>query len=692
MFENIPPEIIAKVGLATTWLWEQYGKTAVEQAVKKPIDAGKWRLGIENYFYSLYERVGFVRILGRMESEPLENVFTHVNILDKLTAEQRYNIETLIIEAAPRDFAALQRKKRVAGDKAVDEHAKLFIFGKPGAGKTTFLKHTAVRAINREIDEIPIFVSLKELSDSKKEILPFIQHQFQTHQFPNPEGFVPKLLKDGNAIVLFDGLDEVNLEDERRSRLIGMLNDFVYQYGECPILITCRVAAVDYSFTQFKYVEMADFDEGQIGRYIDQWFIKDDVKRQNCRLALLEDKQNKPVRELAQVPLLLSLLCLVYEERNEFPPQRDEIYEEATRALLSKWDASRNITRDSIYHKLTLKQKQSLLAYIAHETFTDGDYFLPERQIVTLIERYLAGVPAIEEPDGERVLQAMEARHGIFVERARQIHSFSHLTLQEYYIARYIAGNEGRGAVAQLMRHVGDERWREVFLLTAGMLEDATNFCRQYLAATLKIIASDKQLVSLLDWVEVKRQALSIPYRESAARALLLFNALALALDLDRALELARALALARALDLDLYLALDLYRALDLDRALELARALDHARDLAIKVAKRWKHGEFQAELESLTLPENDQDLDELVQYDEKFRQVLNKYADVWNLYRRFAIQKKEIDGRWQLSETQIKTLATYLQASQLLVDCLKVVNYLPDPTAIENQILLPPA
>lgn len=35
-----------------------------------------------------------------------------------------------------------------------------------------------------------------------------------------------RLLKDGNAIVLFDGLDEVNVEDNKRANMIQALNDF----------------------------------------------------------------------------------------------------------------------------------------------------------------------------------------------------------------------------------------------------------------------------------------------------------------------------------------------------------------------------------------------------------------------------------------------------------------------------------
>ncbi|MCB0000226.1 MAG: NACHT domain-containing protein, partial [Anaerolineales bacterium] len=295
----IPPEIQTAIGQAVGWLWAGYGQKVIEQGTTFAKNQAQWRLGIEKYYTSLYGKVGFVLILGRREAEPLENVFTHVNVLDRLSAERRYTIERLTEEAAPRDFAWHERVKRLSGNAAVAEYPKLFVLGKPGAGKTTFLKYTALRAIRHEIKKVPIFVSLKELSDSGKGLLEFIVHQFDVHRFPNPAPFVADLLKDGEGLLLFDGLDEVNLEGERRATLIAQLNDFVYQYSDCPMLLTCRVAATDYSFTQFEYVEMADFDTEQMGRYVDHWFVGNETKRKSCRRALLEEEGSKGVRELA---------------------------------------------------------------------------------------------------------------------------------------------------------------------------------------------------------------------------------------------------------------------------------------------------------------------------------------------------------------------------------------------------------
>src|SRR5205085_2088013 len=76
------------------------------------------------------------------------------------------------------------------------------------------------------------------------------------------------------------------------------------------------------------------------------------------------------------------------------------------------------------------------------------------------------------EIDSLAVLKSMETQHGLMVERARQIYSFSHLTFQEYFTARAIVASS-EVSLQQLVRHLTEQRWREVFLLTAQMLPNA---------------------------------------------------------------------------------------------------------------------------------------------------------------------------------------------------------------------------
>ena len=53
------------------------------------------------------------------------------------------------------------------------------------------------------------------------------------------------------------------------------------------------------------------------------------------------------------------------------------------------------------------------------------------------------------------------------------VYSFSHLTFQEYYIAKYIDNTYG-GTLDRLASHLNNPHWRDVFLLTASLLSDAT--------------------------------------------------------------------------------------------------------------------------------------------------------------------------------------------------------------------------
>ena len=79
----------------------------------------------------------------------LSDIFTDVNILKKIPANQRHSLEQLQakfnfnIEKFER-LGLGNTEERVPGIEAVKEHPKLMIWGKPGAGKTTFLKYLAI--------------------------------------------------------------------------------------------------------------------------------------------------------------------------------------------------------------------------------------------------------------------------------------------------------------------------------------------------------------------------------------------------------------------------------------------------------------------------------------------------------------------------------------------------------------------
>jgi predicted NACHT family NTPase len=83
-------------------------------------------------------------------------------------------------------------------------------------------------------------------------------------------GDLQQILSAGRALVLLDGLDEVR--DTDNSRVLWQIREFSQQFHQNQFVITCRIAAREYTFEQFTEVEIADFDDKQIADFSGKWF------------------------------------------------------------------------------------------------------------------------------------------------------------------------------------------------------------------------------------------------------------------------------------------------------------------------------------------------------------------------------------------------------------------------------------
>jgi len=432
---------------------------------------------------------------------------------------------------------------------------------------------------------------------------------------------------------------------------------------------------------------------------------------------------------------LLSLLCLNYEETQTFPARRIELYEEAIEALLKKWDSARQIKRDEGYRKLSLGRKRQLFAKVAYDTFSQDEYFIPQNQLIKHIVAFFKTLPPADGDDqdnGEKVLKAIEARHGIFTERAHQIYSFAHLTFQEYFTAKYIIEEKQR-VVDLVTQDFDDKRWREVFFLVVSGLDKADFFFECFKQTIDDLIKQDKELVALLQWADKKANSVETSHHKiGAVRTFYLFIARdrdlardrsfasALALDLrarDRAL--ASALALDHStLDLlasDLAFAsastlLDLARALDLDLAralyldLDPELSIDYLLYIALQVSlifeETLRYQEIRSEIPKFkqffsklinhcnSLPSLSQTLRSLTIPSSRNKQ--SEWAVFERELRGIMQRERNIGHEWDLTEEQIETLNTYLRANLLMLEYLKLAA-VSDRKAIEDSVLLPP-
>lgn len=484
------------------------------------------------------ELCGTMRVLDMTQPMGLDDIYTSVNIFEKITGRRRLSVEELIENVSGENFErpglGRVRSERVPGLEAVAKYLKLMILGKPGAGKTTFLKHLALLCMKGRFqeDRIPLFITLKDFAEAPNQpnLFSYLNQIFiKCGLITNRNAginLVEQLLKQGKLLVLLDGLDEVRETDS--TRILKQIQNFTTDYPVNQFVITCRIAAREYTFQKFTEVEIADFELEQIKSFSRKWFnAKNDTVKVDKFVKKLQDDQS--IRELASNPLLLTLLCFVFEESAEFPKNRSDLYKHGLDVLLNKWDGKRNIERDQVYKKLSLKRKEDLLSQVAYSTFEQGQYFFKQREIEERIIKYIRNLPECSDDpevlqlDSEAVLKSIEVQHGLFVERARGIYSFSHLTFHEYFTARRIkeAGEDKR--LCNLVDRITETRWREVFLLTVGMLESADTLLRLMKRKIDELVASDEKIQDYLMWVQEHSQQSSYNiYKSTAIRAIYL--------------------------------------------------------------------------------------------------------------------------------------------------------------------------
>lgn len=482
------------------------------------------------------ERHGIIKVLGMRDSVLLESIYTRVQFLNQdsiVNFESLENLEKYYRESKNRRFQNQDCEKR-PGIEVANEKQYLMVLGGPGAGKSTFLRKIGLEALkgkNREFQHncIPVFIELKRFTSSDIDIKKCIIDEFETCDFPEPEQFTAKALEDGKLLILLDGLDEVpivNVND-----VITKIQDFVDKNDKNWFIASCRIAAYRSNFRRFSDVVMADFDEQQIEQFILNWFQSEQDKQaetgKQC-WELLQKPEYAAAKELAHTPLLLTFLCLVYDRSQNFPNNRSVLYKKALRILLEEWASEKRINRDKIYEGLHTELEEILLSEIAYINFADDRLFFSQREIVQQIKTFLASnLNAPQHLDGEAVLNAIAVQQGILVERAEEVFSFSHLTLQEYLTAQHI---DDKRLIEELVTaHLTDKRWKEVFLLVAGVMRGGADDLLLLMEKEAQKYINTPKLQALLKWAEDVTVGSDGNYKPVGKRAVAIANANAIA-------------------------------------------------------------------------------------------------------------------------------------------------------------------
>ncbi|MEH2084455.1 MAG: HEAT repeat domain-containing protein, partial [Nostoc sp.] len=372
-----------------------------------------------------------------------------------------------------------EETKRVVVDweKAKKENQKIMVLADPGMGKSTLLRMEAGLIAREEREKLlrdpsptkggeqdtpfssrrggvrsklgvndvifPLFLRLSDLAEAKKEIIDAIPLIIE-RDYPKTAKSIKYLLEDklknNKCLLLLDALDEV--PQEYRPCLKERLNRFIRNY-DCPIICTSRIVGYGGAFVDSaKEVEIVPFSQTQTEAYIQIWFknaagyIEDDSVSAE---GLIVEIKNKPqIAGLAQNPLLLSLLCSLYQTKGlRLPARRAQVYEKAVDYMLSQWRNDNNrLSPENVI------AKKKLLADLAYKFSSEGKEVFYRDELHKIIEKSLnkQEIRDFQNQTNEELIKELSEADGIIQKFSREgkQYLFLHRTFQEYFTAYYL--------------------------------------------------------------------------------------------------------------------------------------------------------------------------------------------------------------------------------------------------------------
>ncbi len=371
----------------------------------------------------------------------------------------RYALEDLYVQRELRVESSTSLGRLVdQGNARLDyaERQRLVILGNPGAGKSTFIRHTLYKLSTGEAgaqaDMAPLLLELKDVAPQRGgSLLEAITDRLRREdQIDYARETLESICELGMALIVFDGLDEI-VDLTTRRAVVDRIEAFSRRYPLVSVLITSRRVGYEdagLSPRDFRQVGLRDFDNSQVEEYVERWFQLTARDDEPMRTALAFLDESRHAEELRSNPLMLSLLCTIYKYRGYIPENRPEVYEECAELLFWRWDKVRRVPQAIVTDAKARHLIQDLaIFFFSNQEAQAG---IGEKQLVQLVSQYLADERVAEPADARQqardFLDFCSGRAWLLsvvgsTQKQERLFGFTHRTFMEYFAARWMARN-----------------------------------------------------------------------------------------------------------------------------------------------------------------------------------------------------------------------------------------------------------
>ena len=432
------------------------------------------------YFASMkkeFENIKEISAIGQKELIPLEDLYVSLRVCEKIEGQAlRIKEDRKIFEEKMKrgDIERLEKKEKIIDvERAFKEHERLVITGDPGSGKTTLLRYLALKLCRENIEKgekirVPIPITLRLFSESGKDLRGYIDEVFEKFDFPRAKDFVEKDLNEGKCVLLLDGFDEL-ATSKNQNKVAEHIHEFVKKYSKARIISTSRTSGYHDELKGFTKLELMEFDDKQIEKFINNWFGKTNPGKAKSMFEAI--RKNEQIKAIARNPLMIAIIAIIYEEDQELPQKRTELYERCVDVLLSKWDVQKRLR--NVYPS---EKKEFILKKLAFQGHSKNKRIMTEKEIMEEIVKYSPQLN-LKKSDAKPFLDEIWQRSYLLRQVSRESYDFLHLSFQEYFTALEL--KEKQNGISIIIRHLLEPWWVEPIILYAGITKDASPIIRK---------------------------------------------------------------------------------------------------------------------------------------------------------------------------------------------------------------------
>jgi formylglycine-generating enzyme required for sulfatase activity/predicted MPP superfamily phosphohydrolase len=367
-------------------------------------------------------------------------------------------------------------------ERLIATQPTILLRGDPGMGKTTLVKHITYSLILGEVEPalrgvLPVIVFLKDFwpifeeksrktrrSLSFASLLPVYLEEIECLL---DMGTIKNYLAQDRAVFLIDGLDEV--PDYLREPIAESISRFRTIHKKNRFLITGRPHGIEGVAKRLwgDYLQdIRPLSEPKIENFIISWFqavpkIAAGEAKRTANELIADIGSNEKVKDFIENPLLLTAICILYQDNKRLPDQRADLYGRVVDNLINKRFNHTSDRNKPKYAEAFLQQ----LAFMMQKKNVKNIEVAPAKEILKkFYKRKEHEDLTIYNRRIDELFNDIEPNCGLLKRLGDGKVEFFHLTFQEFMAAKYMIDHG-----VEIKDYLLDPWWQETILLYAGL-------------------------------------------------------------------------------------------------------------------------------------------------------------------------------------------------------------------------------